>query len=89
MRVALTAASVTDGLVDPTLGASPGWRDVEATAWTVCVPPGAPLDLGATGKALAADRAAAAIGSAIDGDGVWSRLAVTSQLPVKHHQAAG
>jgi thiamine biosynthesis lipoprotein len=74
VRVALTAASITDGLVDPTLGASPGWRDVEATGWTVRVPRGAPFDLGATGKALAADRAAAAIGSEIDGDGVMVSL---------------
>lgn len=74
VRVALTAASVTDGLVDPTLGAIPGWRDVEATESTIRVPPGAPLDLGATGKALAADRAAAAIGAAIDGDGVLVSL---------------
>jgi FAD:protein FMN transferase len=86
VRVALTAASVTNGLVDPTLGASPGWRDVEATAWTVRVPPGAPLDLGATGKALAADRAAAAIGLAIDGDGVMVSLggdiATAGQAPI-------
>lgn len=74
VRVALNAASVTNGLVDPTLGASPGWRDIEATAWTVSVPPGAPLDLGATGKALAADRAAVAIGSVIEGDGVMISL---------------
>jgi FAD:protein FMN transferase len=74
VRVALTAANITDGLVDPTLGASPGWREVEATAWTVRVPPGATFDLGATGKALAADCAAAAIGSAIDGDGVMISL---------------
>lgn len=74
VRVALTAADATDGLVDPTLGASPGWRDIEATPWTVRLPPGAPLDLGATGKALAADRAAAAIGAAIDGDGVLVSL---------------
>jgi thiamine biosynthesis lipoprotein len=86
VRVALTAASITDGLVDPTLGASPGWREVEATAWTVCVPPGATLDLGATGKALAADRAAAAIGSAIEGDGVMVSLggdiATAGQAPL-------
>lgn len=39
------------------------WRDVEvdATAGTVRVPPGVLLDLGATAKALAADRAADAV----------------------------
>jgi thiamine biosynthesis lipoprotein len=86
VRVALTAANITDGLVDPTLGARPGWREVEATAWTVRVPPGATFDLGATGKALAADRAAAAIGSAIEGDGVMVSLggdiATAGQAPL-------
>lgn len=40
----------------------PGWRTVEldAEAGTVRVPPGVKLDLGATAKALAADRAVAA-----------------------------
>jgi len=71
---ALTAASLTDGLVDPTLGANPGWREVEVRGRTVRVPAGVMLDLGATGKALAADRAAAAIASAIDGAGVLISL---------------
>ena len=71
---ALTAASLTDGLVDPTLGHHPGWRQVELTDSMIRVPPGAPLDLGATGKALAADRAAAAIGAATAGAGVLVSL---------------
>jgi thiamine biosynthesis lipoprotein len=72
--VALTAADLTDGLVDPTLGSNPGWRSVEVTDSTVRVPGGATLDLGATGKALAADRAAAAISVATDGAGVLVSL---------------
>jgi FAD:protein FMN transferase len=85
--VALRAASVTDGRVDPTVGSAmrvlgydrdfsrihpagppvrltvtpvPGWRLVwsDRTASTVRVPPGVELDLGATAKALCADRAA-------------------------------
>ncbi len=72
--VALAAASLTDGLVDPTLGANPGWRDVEVKGRTVRVPAGVMLDLGATGKALAADHAAAAIASATDGAGVLVSL---------------
>lgn len=71
---ALTAASLTDGLVDPTLGHHPGWRGVELTDLMIRVPTGAPLDLGATGKALAADRAAAAISSATGGAGVLVSL---------------
>jgi FAD:protein FMN transferase len=72
--VALTAATVTDGLVDSTLGHSPGWREVEVTDWTIRIPAGTPFDLGATGKALAADRAATAISSAIEGSGVLVSL---------------
>lgn len=88
VSAALRAARVTDGDVDPTLGAAlralgydrdfdelagrgparvriaavPGWRAVrlEPQRRTITVPPGVELDLGATAKALAADRAAAA-----------------------------
>lgn len=44
------------------LAAVPGWRTVQidVDAGTIRVPPGVSLDLGATAKALAADRAAAA-----------------------------
>lgn len=85
--VALAAAVVTDGLVDPTVGTAmrilgydrdfasmqldgpplrvsvemvPGWRTVEVdreSRW-IRVPAGVELDLGATAKALCADRAA-------------------------------
>ena len=90
--VALQAASVTGGAVDPTVGGAlcrlgydrdfaavadgvagalppaapvPGWRSVvvDAEACTVTVPAGTLLDLGATAKAWAADRAAATIAS--------------------------
>jgi thiamine biosynthesis lipoprotein len=97
LELALRAASLTDGDVDPTVGralelagydrdwrlldaageapARPraliarthsGWRSVEldhAGSW-VRVPAGITLDLGATAKALAADRAAAAAADA-------------------------
>jgi thiamine biosynthesis lipoprotein len=82
---ALRAAELTDGDVDPTVGAAmlslgydrdfdaitagrpvsvvavPGWRTVQLdeVAATVTVRRGGELDLGATAKALAADRAAA------------------------------
>jgi thiamine biosynthesis lipoprotein len=84
--VALRAARVTDGLVDPTVGRAmraigydrdfelipanrsrpasgavvPGWQaiQVDRTGNRVRIPPGVELDFGATGKALAADRAA-------------------------------
>jgi len=92
LAVALRAAALTDGLVDPTVGSAmasigydrdfalvdpdgpelvvtfrpiPQWRGVEldAAACTVSVPPGVSLDLGATAKALCADRAAQRIAS--------------------------
>jgi thiamine biosynthesis lipoprotein len=51
------------------------WRQlvVDAAASTIVVPPGAELDLGSTGKAWAADRAAAAIAAAV-GAGVLVSL---------------
>jgi thiamine biosynthesis lipoprotein len=102
--VALRAAELTDGDVDPTCGQAlaslgydrdfalarqdtaasrqppvPGgrWRDVildtASQEVTVTVPDGVLLDLGATAKALAADRAAAAI-TAVTGCGVLVNL---------------
>jgi len=96
LAVALAAAAVTDGDVDPTCGQSlarlgydrdfasarrrssrlrrppvpaGGWRRVELDLdrRQVTVPAGVMLDLGATAKALTADRAAAAIEAAVDG----------------------
>lgn len=90
LEVALQAAEMTDGDVDPTCGQSlvslgydqdyarlaedtsaltapaapaPGWQcvDLDPAALTVQVPEGVLLDVGATAKALAADRAAEAI----------------------------
>lgn len=89
LQTALSAAAMTDGLVDPTLGRSlrlsgydrtfavvrrrdgtfrpsfardPDWHTVELDERrrTVRVPQGVELDLGATAKALAADRCARA-----------------------------
>jgi FAD:protein FMN transferase len=93
LSVALTAAKLTDGDVDPTCGQAlvslgydrdfslarqdtsvsgrppvpgGGWRGVMLSAGQrqVTVPEGVLLDLGATAKALAADRVAAAIAAA-------------------------
>ena len=87
LEVALRAAVLTEGRVDPTVGSAlvlsgydrdfarvrgsrvrrrlkagrvPGWRvvEIDRDAGTVRVPAGVRLDLGATAKALAADRAA-------------------------------
>ena len=102
LELALRAAELTDGDVDPTLGralellgydrdwalldpagARPeaparitarvrsGWREValDPHSATVCVPRGMRLDLGATAKAWAADRAAAAASAAAGGGG--------------------
>jgi len=102
LTVALDAARLTDGDVDPTCGTSlvrlgydrdfaearrhtsalrqpaapaPGWRSVEfdPERHEVRVPAGAVLDLGATAKALAADRAATTIAAAL-GCGVLVNL---------------
>ena len=96
LTVALAAAALTDGDVDPTCGQSlvrlgydrdfaqarrdtarlrrppvpaGGWRRVELNLdrREVTVPADVMLDLGATAKALAADRAAAAIEAAVGG----------------------
>jgi thiamine biosynthesis lipoprotein len=102
VEVALRAARLTDGLVDPTVGTAmrvlgydrdfaglaasgpavrvtvgpvPGWRlvQVDHRAMTVTVPAGVELDLGATAKALCADRAATAAAAAA-GTGVLVSL---------------
>jgi FAD:protein FMN transferase len=98
---ALRAASLTDGIVDPTVGNAlvllgydrdfsqltdepvvlrgrrvRGWRKVvvDLTTAEVWMPPGVSLDLGATAKALGADRAAAAASHAAPGVGVLVNL---------------
>jgi FAD:protein FMN transferase len=113
LGVALRAARVTGGDVDPTVGGAlsaagydrdfalverdgppvrltvrgvPGWRQVELDeqARLVSLPAGARLDLGATAKAWAADRAAEAIAAEL-GCGVLVNLggdiAVSGQAP--------
>jgi FAD:protein FMN transferase len=101
LAVALDAARVTGGLVDPTVGAAmeaigydrdlaqvppdgPARAPVPAGAWrsvrvdpvleTVTAPPGVKLDLGATAKAWAADRAAERAAAAAHGAGVLVNL---------------
>jgi FAD:protein FMN transferase len=101
VEVALRAAALTEGDVDPTVGEAlvvlgydrdfaavlpmgpstpdprpaPGWRlvEVDRTNSRIRVPIGVRLDLGATAKALAADRAAAAAAE-ISGCGVLVSL---------------
>jgi thiamine biosynthesis lipoprotein ApbE len=102
LAVALRAARLTDGDVDPTVGgalsaagydrdfalvrpdgppvrltvrAVPGWRQIELdeAAGLVSLPSGTQLDLGATAKAWAADRAAARIAGGL-GCGVLVNL---------------
>ena len=69
------AALADDGPRRPAVPA-PGWRGVrlDRRRGTVQLPPGARLDLGATAKALAADRAAAAAARAIAPHGVLVSL---------------
>ena len=102
LAVALRAARLTDGDVDPTVGGAlsaagydrdfalvrrdgppvkltihsvPGWRqiDLDEAAGLVSLPAGVCLDLGATAKAWAADRAAARIAAEV-GCGVLVNL---------------
>jgi thiamine biosynthesis lipoprotein ApbE len=112
--IALRAARLTDGAVDPTVGTAlcrigydrdfslmeadvtgdwggagpvPGWQSVvlDTVGSTLTMPPGTLLDLGATAKAWAADRAACAIAAqlacgvlvSLGGD-----IAVAGQAPV-------
>lgn len=112
--VALDAAAVTDGLVDPTIGRAlalagydqtfeivkrrepdafnvrfavvPGWRRVEIDheRRAVRVPPGTELDLGATAKALAVDRAVNLVVEATGGGALVSLggdVAVAGESP--------
>ena len=111
--VALRAAALTDGLVDPTVGAAmceigydvdfdavpesgpplalvsrpvPGWRRVQLDreGLRLRVPHGVLLDLGATAKALAADRAAEAAATASGGSVLVSLggdIAIAGPLP--------
>jgi thiamine biosynthesis lipoprotein len=90
LAVALRAAQLTDGLVDPTvadamngigydrdladlvdgpvtIAPAPGWWRIglDVDRREVLVPHGVHLDLGATAKALVADRSAARIGAAL------------------------
>ena len=92
--VALRAARLTGGDVDPTVGAAmaaigydrdfdlvppagpalavttrtvPGWREIRLAGRELTVPEGVQLDLGATAKAWAADRAATRIAARITG----------------------
>jgi thiamine biosynthesis lipoprotein len=89
IAVALRAARLTDGMVDPTIGEAlilagydrdfaavrraaaplkavrvPGWRALRVGGGVLTMPRGVRLDLGATAKALAADRAARAAAEA-------------------------
>ena len=110
--VALRAAALTDGAVDPTVGARPvpprlrpRLRRRSPAAWTapsragagarlavggvrlrrtrtVAMPPGTVLDLGATAKAWAADRAAAAIADRLGCGDPGRRSAATSRSPI-------
>ncbi|HET9849591.1 MAG TPA: FAD:protein FMN transferase [Candidatus Dormibacteraeota bacterium] len=103
IETALRAAEITEGAVDPTVGAAirlagydddfarlaaergpltlrairvPGWQAVRfnRASRTVVIPPGVELDLGSTGKALAADLAAAAALAAMRSGGVLVSL---------------
>lgn len=113
IEVALRAAALTGGLVDPTVGRAlelvgydrdfasidpdgpplrltarpvPGWAAVKTEAETrsVLLPAGVVLDLGATAKALCADRCARRLASLVPGGvlvGLGGDLAVAGDAP--------
>ena len=113
IEVALRAAALTGGLVDPTVGRAlelvgydrdfatidadgpplrlaarpvPGWTAVktDAAARTVVLPAGVVLDLGATAKALCADRAALRLASLVPGGvlvGLGGDIAMAGDAP--------
>jgi thiamine biosynthesis lipoprotein len=62
VHTALASARDTDGLVDPTTrpGTPGAWRsvDLDPHRRVLLIPPGVEIDVGATGKALVADRIA-------------------------------
>ncbi|HET9074023.1 MAG TPA: FAD:protein FMN transferase [Solirubrobacteraceae bacterium] len=64
VAVALEVARASDGLVDPTLGRGPHPSSIDLLGWAVRLPADSHLDLGASAKALCADRAARAIARA-------------------------
>ncbi|WP_116204643.1 FAD:protein FMN transferase [Amycolatopsis circi] len=120
LQVALYAAEITDGLVDPTVGQAvcdlgydrdfdaidrdlaasvepagevPGWwRVILDRFWyEVVVPRGVRLDLGATAKAWAADRASASISRELGCGvlvGLGGDLAVAGPAPARGWQVA-
>lgn len=116
VAAALDAAAVSEGDVDPTVGAAmdaagydrdfalidsdsrairvvhrpaPGWQrlSLDRRAMTLRVPRGVRLDLGATAKALTADRAARRIGEAIDGRAAL--VALGGDIAVSGESAVG
>jgi thiamine biosynthesis lipoprotein len=111
IEVALRAAELTDGLVDPTVGRAlaelgydrdfaelppdrpavppspvPGWWRLgwDSSSRTLVLPRGVELDVGATAKALAADRTAARIVAQLGGGALVSLagdVSVAGQAP--------
>lgn len=74
LGAAIGAAEASDGLVDPTLGRGPAWSQITLSDWAVHLPAGVTLDLGATGKALCADRAVRVIARRCPDTGVLVSL---------------
>jgi thiamine biosynthesis lipoprotein len=73
LRAAIRAADLTNGMVDPTAARGRTRRDLDwrsihlnAAGGTVSLPAGAALDLGAVGKAFAADTAARLAAAAVE-----------------------
>jgi thiamine biosynthesis lipoprotein len=62
----------TEGRVGTRPGRRPTWQDVRLAGRLLTVPEGVSLDLGATAKALTADRAAAAVGRVTGGPALVS-----------------
>jgi hypothetical protein len=84
LRIALSAAGQTDGLVAPALGAD--WRSVHVTPSVVGRPPGVLIDLELVARGLAVDEALGLLrgpGFVSAGGGLAARDAVVAALPAE------
>jgi thiamine biosynthesis lipoprotein len=82
LRIALSAARQTGGLVDPTIGAD--WRAVHVTPSVVGRPPGVTIDLTRVARALAVDEGLGLLrgpGFVSTGGALAARGAVVAGLP--------
>ncbi len=86
-----SSVAKTGGPLTCVVGRAAGWRTVriDPRCRTVEIPAGVELDLGATAKAFAADRAARGVPRRRSGTGCWSGWVETLRSPGRRRRAAG